>query len=290
MWIHRLSSKSFGFPFAGALLAASASLLSAQGAARPLFEWRGRVDREVQIAMRGRDAWIQSTSRTDNARTRPVVSAALPRTDGLVRVRLEDGRGEADVIQQPSGRNDYTAIVRVRDRSAGADSYRLSAYWENSGRGNGSDNGWGNGPDGRRGGRDGDDRDADDRNAGDRNGSGWGRGSNRYGQNVLRWSGSVDDALEIRIQGDRISYRNLSGKGVRNVHAEMPAYGIPRDNVELRVQEREGRGDVYVAQQPTARNGYTAVIRITDPRPSFGFYDFDVTWRDAYGGWGRGQR
>jgi hypothetical protein len=99
---------------------------------------------------------------------------------------------------------------------------------------------------------------------------------------VLHWSGRVDDALEIRIQGDRISYRNLSGKGTRDVHVEMLRNGIPRENVELRVREREGRGTVFVMEQPSRRNGYTAVIRILDPRPSFGFYDFDVMWRDTF--------
>jgi hypothetical protein len=246
------------------------------------------VDREIQIAMRGRDAWIQATSRTDNPRARPVVESALPRNDGTVRVNLENGRGDVAVIQQPSNRNDYTTIVRVRDRSGGADSYRVNAYWV------GSDNGWNNGRDntGRDNGRDngsvygrgnGQDRGQTYPGQGDdTNGPGWGRGSGRVAQNALRWSGSVDDVLEIRIQGDRITYRNLSGKGTRDVHAELSRNGIPRDNVELTVREREGRGDVFVAQQPSARNGYTAVIRINDPRPSYGYYDFDVTWRDVY--------
>jgi hypothetical protein len=120
-------------------------------------------------------------------------------------------------------------------------------------------------------------------NDGDRRGDpGWDRGRGRDAQNVLHWRGSVDDGLEIRVQGTRITYRNLSGKGFRNVRAELPRFGIPRDNVQLRLREFQGRGDVYVVQQPTRRNGFTAVIRIYDPRPSFGYYDFDVAWRDAH--------
>jgi len=260
-------------PLTAIMLIASGSLLLAQGSGRPLFEWNGRVDREIQIAMRGREAWVQANSRTDNARARPHVSSALPRTAGTVRVRLEDGRGNADVIQQPSSRNDFTAVVRVRDRSGGADSYRVNTYWigSDNGRDDASDSGWDR-PGRGRGGRD----PYEDRNGG------WGRGRDRFGQNVLRWSGQVDDGLEIRIQGDRISYRNLSGKGTRDVHADLPRNGIPRENVELRVREREGRGDVYIVQQPNRWNGYTALIRVYDPRPSFGFYDFDVTWRPTY--------
>jgi hypothetical protein len=34
-----------------------------------------------------------------------------------------------------------------------------------------------------------------------------------------------------------------------------------------------------VIQQPGPRNGYTGIIRISDPQPSFGHYTFDATWR-----------
>ena len=88
MWLDRLFWRSRALSFSGALLSASASILSAQGGARPLFEWNGRIDREIQIAMRGREAWIQATSRTDNPRARPVVESVLPRNDGTVRANL----------------------------------------------------------------------------------------------------------------------------------------------------------------------------------------------------------
>ena len=35
---------------------------------------------------------------------------------------------------------------------------------------------------------------------------------------------------------------------------------------------------VTVVQQPTAANGYTAVIRIQDPQRGPGHYSFEVTW------------
>jgi hypothetical protein len=43
-----------------------------------------------------------------------------------------------------------------------------------------------------------------------------------------------------------------------------------------------GRGDVSVVQQPTARNGYTAIIRVNDPRPRYGRYVFDVSYRSTF--------
>jgi len=266
-------------PLSVAAIAASASSLFAQG--RPLFEWSGRVDREVRIMMHGRDARTQTTSRTPILRSRLDVSTALPQRDGRVSVRVQDGRGDVDVVQQPSARNDYTTIVRIRDRSNGVDNYRLTAYWMPGESGNGrwdDRDGYPNRP------RDRDDRDRrnDDRYDRDNRG-GWGRGNNNGNtRDILRWSGDVDDALEIRIQGDRIEYRTLSGRTVRNVRADLTRGGLPRRDVQVVVTDSYGRGSVNVVQQPSSYNGYTAVIRVTDRQSGYGDYRFDVSWRDGY--------
>lgn len=257
-----------------AALAVSASTLAAQG--RPLFEWTGRVDREVRIAMHGRDARTLNTGRVPAARSRLAVETALPQRDGRVTVRVQDGRGDVDVVQQPSSRNDYTAIVRVVDRSSGVDNYRITAYWmpdeSRNNNGNGTWNGRDNYPT-----RPGQGRD-DDR-------GGWGNNgrNNDYDRDVVRWSGDVDDALEIRIQGNRIDYRTLSGKALRNVRADFSRNGgLPRRDVQVAVTDLNGRGSVSVVQQPSSYNNYTAVIRVYDPRSGYGGYNFDISWRDNY--------
>ena len=266
-----------------AALAVSASSLAAQG--RPLFQWSGRVDREVRIAMHGRDARTMNTGRVPAQRSRIDVETALPQRDGRVSVRVQDGRGDVDVVQQPSARNDYTAIVRVVDRSSGVDNYRITAYWMPNENGNGR---WDDRDD-RYPNRPGQGRDAD--RGGDWDRGGWDRGNNGnngnngrnndYGRDVMRWSGDVDDALEIRVQGDRVDYRTLSGKSVRNVRTDFTrGGGLPRRDVQVIVNDQNGRGSVSVVQQPSSYNGYTAVIRVYDPRPGYGGYNFDISWRD----------
>jgi hypothetical protein len=268
MLLHGQFRRAFLNPLAVGFLLMSASLVEAQAPTpRALFEWRGRVDREIQIAMRGREAWVQGTSRTDVRGGNPVVATALPRTEGVVRVAIEDGRGEAEVLQQPSSRNDYTALIAIRDRSGGADAYRVNAFWV--GPDVRVDDDWDRGRDG--------DRDRDGRGRIDDRDDRWGRGP--YARNAFRWEGNVDHGLEIYIQGDRVWYRNLGGKGTRGVREDLPRQGMPRDDVDLTVRRYEGRGDVWVVQEPTRRNNYTAIIRISDPRPSYGRYEFDVTWR-----------
>jgi hypothetical protein len=282
MSFRRSTHNLITLPLSVAALAVSASSLFAQG--RPLFDWSGRVDREVRITMHGRDARTQTAGRVPFERSRIDVATALPQRDGRVTVRVQDGRGDVDVVQQPSARNDYTAIVRVRDRSSGVDNYRLTAYWMPDEYGNGTWNdrdGYPNRP-----GRDRDDRDdrGNRRDRGD-----WGRGNgnnggygNSYGRDALRWTGDVDDQLEIRIQGNRIDYRTLSGKSVRNVRADLVGGGLPRNGVQVVVTDQTGRGSVSVVQQPSSYNNYTAVIRVYDPRPGYGAYNFDVSWRDNY--------
>jgi hypothetical protein len=246
------TSKSIWLLFASAALAMSASGVAAQSS-RPLFEWNGRVDREVQLTMRGRDVWTRSFGQQDGRLPGPDISAALPRDEGIVRVRLESGQGEVRVIQQPSAENDYTAIVRVRDLSNSGEMNRITATWLPYASSGGE--------------------------VVTREDYAVPRGRYPGEQLALHWTGRVDDGLEIRMRGDRVSYRTLSGEGPREIDANVLNYGIPMDDLNVRVHQLNGRGTVTVVQQPDEENNYTAIIRIYDPQPRFGFYDFDLTVR-----------
>lgn len=231
-----------------ALLIGATSALSAQ---ERLFEWTGRVDGETRVYMRGNDIWTQDR---DGRRNRSQARAyrSLPTRVGQVRVQRLDGRGEISVIQQPSRRNNYTAVIRIRDEGRRADRYRFAAYWQPIGRG-----GWGDW-----------DRDDDP----------FGRGGRDDADGSFRWAGSVDDEVEIRIQGRDYRTRTLSGNTTRDVRASFNGRALPRRDLQVRVRERQGRGTVTVVQQPGQWNGYTAVIRIRDRQGGYGYYDFDVSW------------
>jgi hypothetical protein len=300
MSFRRLTRNLITVPVSAAAVAVSASSLFAQG--RPLFDWSGRVDREVRISMHGRDARTQTAGRMPMERSRLDVASALPQQEGRVTVRVQDGRGDVAVVQQPSARNDYTMIMRIVDRSSGTDNYRVTAYWTpdeyRSGNGNGNGTWDGRNESGyptrpSRGRDDGDDRGNNGGygrgNGGYGQGSGgYGRGNGGYGRggsndvSALRWTGEVDDVLEIRIQGNRVDYRTLNGKSVRNVRADLGRGGLPRTDAQVFVTDVYGRGSVSVVQQPSSYNNYTAVIRVYDPRPGYGDYSFDLNWRDNY--------
>jgi hypothetical protein len=243
-----------------------------------LFEWRGGVDREVQIVMRGNRIWTNNVGRTEPNNERSRTFASLPRQDGEVVVRLENGRGDVDILQQPTSGNNYTTIVRIRDPRGGSDNYRLAAYWQNTSYGDVYRNGRGRGNNGN------DDRDDEMRNRRrnddwDRNGNNGVNGNNGRNESVMRWSGNVDDDLEIRLQNGRVEYRTLSGAQPTSIRVNSGNANIPRSNANLRVVQNSGRGQVYITQQPSQWNGYTTVLRVRDPQGGYGYYDFDLMWQ-----------
>jgi hypothetical protein len=269
---------------------------------RQLFTWTGRVDREVFITMRGRD--VRTRGADAGMPNRARVNEPLPRNRGDVMVRLLDGRGEVRVVEQPSARNGYTTIIRITDPRGGADSYRVVAYWQgddwNDSRSddrnrdrdrddrwdrndcgpgnNGRGGGWGRG--GRRDdcdyrpGRGNEGRDRNDRGGWDDRGDRAGRD----GSGMLRWSGRVDDLVELRINGRRVEAVTRSGRRVEDVNSTVRGNGLPDRDLTISVDRHSGRGNVQVVQQPSAWNNYTAVIRIYDPQGGASFYDLSAYW------------
>jgi hypothetical protein len=253
---------------------------------RTLYTWSGTVDREAVIVMRGAFLETQGDGFESLREARFRVSDALPREQGFVSIARADGRGDVEVIQQPSLFNGYTARVRVRDRQSGADRYRLVVTWRSTGDRDGRADdrddrgGYGRGDDDRGGyGRGGNGRGDNDRGG---NGRGdWSRGDDVGGRRdagALRWSGLVDDVAEIRIQGRRVEYISRSGRSLYNVRYDVRGFGLPTYAVPLDVRRFAGRGNVFIAQYPRSWNGWTAVIRIDDSRGGADVYDFDLRW------------
>jgi hypothetical protein len=217
---------------------------------RQLYTWRGVVDDETRIYMRaGRieSQVVNGSVRRSSGR----VSRAnpLPRREGMVRVQLIEGRGRVHVIQQPTADNDYTAIVRIKDSQGGAGSYRLATFF-------------------------------DPTTSVSRRGRIWDDvGGEVSGTSVFRWSGNVDGDLRIALRRGQIGYEVASGQQPRDVRSRVLSTQIPRDDVQLMVSLRQGRGAVQVLQQPSQFNNYTAIIRVVDPQGGYGYYDFDLMWR-----------
>ena len=91
--------------------------------------WRGRVDDDVRIRIRGGTADVETIGGTPYDDGQPNFSDSLPSRRVTVRLTAKRGRGEVFIEQQPSRENDFTAIVRIRDSRGGASDYEFELSW-----------------------------------------------------------------------------------------------------------------------------------------------------------------
>ena len=240
--------------------------------ARQLFVWEGRVDREIQLVVRDDRLVVRPLGSRESAGGSSRLFSALPRQDGFLRLERVDGRGTVEVLEQPTASNGYRAVVRLTDPRSGAGSYRVAAYWEpaRNGPGRGNDGRYDDGHYDRKRDRDGRYDPRDGRRDDDYR--------RRASSGTMRWSGEVDALTQIQIRDRRVTTTTLRGQATRDVHTRVDGAPLSRE-AQLSVSVHQGRGSVTVVQQPSASNGYTAVVRVNDPAGGFGRYDFDLTWR-----------
>ena len=99
-----------------------------------------------------------------------------------------------------------------------------------------------------------------------------GRGSGR-----MTWRGTVDDDVRIRVRGGTAEVETIGGSPYHDAVTDFSASMPPR-RVNVSVVKRRGRGEVFVEQQPSRENDYTAVVRIRDPRGGASEYEFELSW------------
>lgn len=93
--------------------------------------WRGRVDATAEVRISG--DFVESVDLNINGSGLTVydsnLEGYLAARRGTVRVRKKDGRGTVTVVEQPSRRNDFTAVIRIFDPKGGDDEYELEVTW-----------------------------------------------------------------------------------------------------------------------------------------------------------------
>ena len=91
--------------------------------------WRGRVDDDVRIRIRGGSADVETIGGSQYYDAQPNFSNSLPNRRVTVRLTEKRGRGEVFIEQQPTRDNDFTAVVRIRDTRGGASDYAFTLEW-----------------------------------------------------------------------------------------------------------------------------------------------------------------
>ena len=116
-------------------------------------------------------------------------------------------------------------------------------------------------------------------NGGNNNGGGFG-GNNGGGARVgsVLWRGTVDDRVQLVIKGGRLDVSTISGRPYPEGNFSFTS-SLPRRNVNVEVNKRNGRGDVRVIQQPDRNNDYTAIIEISDKDGGAKEYQLEISWQ-----------
>jgi hypothetical protein len=102
---------------------------SGQSGGTGVLTWRGRVDDVIMLEIRDRSVRDRVVSGRQAESVRFDFSASLPSREVSVLVDKRRGRGEVRVVEQPSRRNNYTAVIQIRDSSGGADDYEIEVRW-----------------------------------------------------------------------------------------------------------------------------------------------------------------
>jgi len=91
--------------------------------------WKGRVDDDVRITIRGGTADVETIGGTPYYNGQPSFSGSLPSRRVTVRLTNKRGRGEIYIEQQPSRENNFACVVRIKDSRGGAADYEFELQW-----------------------------------------------------------------------------------------------------------------------------------------------------------------
>jgi len=272
-----VNGKNFFAGVAGALVLvwggeALGSGTLARSVAEERFQWRGQVDGVDEILIRGGSVRIRHLEAKPIQRQEHRFTAPLPEWDVDLDLDKIEGRGDVELIEEPSSWNDYTAVVRVDDSDKVGDGYyEFELTWNER-------DDWGDWEDREdRSDRDPWDDDDDDADAWERDGDeDW--SSDRDGEGgAFRWEGRVDISAEIRIRGGDHEVSDAGGRATQELRSRFTA-DLPEAEVTVSLRQLDGRGRVELIQTPSAENDYTAVVRIEDSDSGDDTYEFELTW------------
>ena len=92
---------------------------------------RLQVDNQVEVSVRGDSVFIRTIAGQDARDDGSECNAPLPRRDIVgFNFEVKDSRNEIRLMAPPDRRNDYTAVVFIRDSSGGFGRYHFRLSWD----------------------------------------------------------------------------------------------------------------------------------------------------------------
>lgn len=93
----------------------------------------------------------------------------------------------------------------------------------------------------------------------------------------MTWKGRVDDDVRVKIRGGTAEVETLGGTPYYDGQPNFQS-SLPYRRVNVRVNKKRGRGEIYIEQQPSRENDFTAIVRIKDSRGGASEYEFELVW------------
>ncbi len=87
----------------------------------------------------------------------------------------------------------------------------------------------------------------------------------------------MGEEVIVSCRGSHCTAEAVSGSPVMHERVKV-SRPLPDRDVQVTVENVDGRGEVRLIEQPAESNGYTARVRIRDPQGGAGDYSFALTW------------
>ncbi|HUA21165.1 MAG TPA: hypothetical protein VMB25_20595 [Bryobacteraceae bacterium] len=206
---------------------------------RPQFVWQGEVDGTIVVHLHRSSATVQIQDGGPVQNQQYRFNDPLPESGQNARLQVLKGRGYAHIIDQPSLDNGYTLSIAIEDRQSGRSPYSIAVFWD------ASDTAF----------------------------------ERRHGKTgYLAWSGRVDEEALVTCQAKQCISSVSRGAPVAEEHYKF-SMPLPAQELDVRLEDPEGRGEIRVVEQPRENNHYTATISIRDPQGGASEYSFTLAWR-----------
>jgi len=207
----------------------------------PQFVWQGQVDGIAILHLAGKRLAVQIQDGSPVEDQKYHFFDSLPGTEQQARLEVLKGRGYVHIIDQPNLENHYTLAVAIEDRQPGSALYAIDLYWDTS--------------------------------------SNRFEGGSRKTDRVV-WRGRVNEDAIISCQKQSCASSVAEGPAVADEHFKF-SHALPSRDLDVRLDDAEGRGEIRVIEQPRERNHYTAKVSIRDRQPGAGEYSFMLVWNRA---------
>ena len=94
----------------------------------------------------------------------------------------------------------------------------------------------------------------------------------------------IDKEAEVRVRGDTVQVRTLSGREARDDGSQCNGPLLGPELQGFNFEVLDSRGEIVLLSPPSRRNEYTAIVRIRDNDSGSGRYLFRLSWRvDGFG-------